>query len=363
MANIDPQHQDEETQLGGDVPAAGGAPGAMPPAEKASQRFVNIQRLLTANQGQGSKLVGQAIGNADQLANSAKSQLDQATGAYASQAQGAVPKAFTPSQVLTPPGSPTAPAAPPAAGVRMTPISAPAAAPQTPGFRLSAPASPFAGPKSPASVAPATSQPYSPLANQTMAQQAAQATYAGPQSLADTRGVNMDAVTRAFQNASAAGNALGTPGGVAALLGRTGGIGAFDQLLAQHEGTADLNAARGRFSGLQDLLTSAATNTAPADAAKAATAGVAQGAQGYLDQQAAAQVAATQKAGDEANAASKADTDAQAALAALKAGHGGIGGMAATGAAGQVLSGSLSLDWLKQHPDVVQQILGRLNGR
>lgn len=260
MARVAKLHEDEETQVppvadagtADSAPApqaaptasSASAPAAPPPAAQLNphSRFQDIGRLLYANQGQGRALANQAIRAVGGAATSAQNQLQGAQTAYQNQAQAAVPQAVA-----------TAPAA--------TQVGA----------------NPLVRGARPTTVVNSTPD-YAAL------ERNAAATYQGPRSLGETQGVDQAGLQRAFTEADRAASTLSQPTGVSALLGRsgTGGIGAFDDLLAQHEGGAALHTAGRRFGGLRDQLAAALRDTAPGDAARAATESAAASAQGAL---------------------------------------------------------------------------------
>lgn len=254
MARVANLHEDDETQLSQAPEAAapmagsaqvpvGGTGGATAAAPAPRQgRFQDINRLLYANQGQGQAVAQQAIGAAQGKADTAQSQLNTAKGAYQAQAQ---QPAVTQQAVVAQPQPPVVQGAGGLRGSRAT---------------------------TQVNVAPDYG---------TLEQQAA-ATYTGPRNFNETKGVDQAALQGAFTDAQRAASSLTQPAGVSALLGRTGGAGAFDNLLAQHEAGGALHAAGGRLGGIRSMLDAAIRDTAPADAARAATEKAATSAQAAL---------------------------------------------------------------------------------
>ena len=254
MARVAPLNEDQETQFGKAEDAAGGAvPSTVPEASAAgggaaqapqAQRpgkFQDISRLLNANKGQGERLAQRAVGAVTDKANAAQNQLQSAQGAYRTQAQASVPQAqqqvrpqvvqggslFNPRQTTT---------------------------------------QNVAGPD------------YAAMQRQ------AEAVYGGPARLAETQGVDTAALSRSFTDAERAANTLTAPAGVSALLGRTGGGGLLTDLLASREGGSTLRAAKERFGGLREMLSSALGDTSAADHARTATEAAAAEARGGLAQ-------------------------------------------------------------------------------
>lgn len=305
MATVAKDHTDDETQLGdpgqtsqeaqvaplgqtaqaAPDTGAGASPHAAPQSTPQG-RFMDIQRLLNANKGQGAGLAQRAVSTADRYAGLAQQQLGQAQTAYQQQVKAGTPTAFNYT-------SPT-PAAPPP----------PPSIPALTGWGMPA--------SSGLARAPAASPNYSGLpTDPAAAQNAATATYTGPHSLADTRGVDLAALNQSAQQAQQAGQALGSESGVSTLLGTGGGMGALDAALAFGEGGSALRSAAPRFGSILDQLRTAQGDTSAADAAQAsatktAAAGnqaladqAAQATQTQLDQQRAADDAVRQQQEDE----------------------------------------------------------------
>lgn len=241
------------------APSLGGT--AAPAAPKAPPRFNDISRLLYANQGQGKKIANNAIQSVTQKATDAQSQLQGAQAAYGAQA-GAGAASFNPSPAPAPvvggSGGLTA------AGRQTTQLN----------------------------TGPSLQE----------AQDIAQATYNGPASLATTTGVDAGKLQQSFASAEDAANSLPDLPGTSLL----------DSVLAQHEAGGDLRGTAKRFSGLQDQLNSALTDTSPADAARAATTKAAHGAQSYLDNAANVTAAHTAEQQTADNAATAAQANDQA---------------------------------------------------
>ncbi len=265
MARVARQHEDEDTQLsatdaaGQAAPTDAGTP-AMPQATPSfagptaptsgpaagtarQSKFQDISRLLYANQGQGAALANQAVQSVADRAKAAEGQLASAQGAYQAQAQAAVPQ-----RVVTPSAPPQVGGGPLGAGRRTT-------------TQVNVASDPYAD-----------------------ATRLAGATYGGPSSLGEAKGVDQAGLQAAFTDASRAANALGSPTGVSTILGRSGGGGRFDDLLAGAEGGGILNAGKQRFGSIRDQLTKALGDTGAADAARAQTDALRTGAQGALHQ-------------------------------------------------------------------------------
>lgn len=264
MARVATLHEDDETQVAGDPAGAGGGAvtqgipgvpqvgagggGAAPPPQRPG-KFQDISRLLYANQGQGKQNAQAAIGVADQRAGLAQRQLQNAQGAYRTQAAGATQPQVVQAQVPT--------------------VQRPGL---LPGQRT-------------------TTQINAAPPDYAALQRQASATYGGPRNLNEATGVDQGRLSGAFTEASRAANLLGAPAGVSTLLGRTGGVGAFDDLLAQREGGAELRAAKQRLGGIRDQLAAAVKDTSVSDRARSATEASAAQAQGLLDERDAAEAA------------------------------------------------------------------------
>lgn len=273
MARVANLHEDDETQLnqepgqdyGGaqSVAQSAGTATAAAPAPRQG-RFRDINRLLYANQGQGQAVAQQAIGAAEGKVNVAKSQLAGATGAYQAQAQAAVPQQQV---VRAQSAPPLVQGAGPGSGEEYV-----APGRNVPGGALQR--------GSRATTQVNIAEP--PTPDYAALEQQAAATYGGPRSFNETKGVDQAALQGAFTDAQRAASSLTQPAGVSALLGRTGGAGAFDNLLAQHEAGGALRAAGGRLGGIRSMLDAAVKDTSASDRARGATEGVAASARGAL---------------------------------------------------------------------------------
>jgi hypothetical protein len=296
----DPQAQ-EQVPSSFAASGASGASGAAPAkaATGPSGRFMDIQRMLYANKGQGQKLAQGAIDTASSLAARAQGQLNSANQAYQTQVKAGTPKAFS---GYTPPPVQSAAGAPRPATPAMNPWTGATQVEPTGGswggFTAKGPAATPANQTLPGARPTTTLNTIAPTAEQ--AQAAADARYTGPHSLTDTQGVDPAALSASFQNAYQAGQALGSP---SILAHQSGGIGAFNDLLARSEAGGELNSARQRFSGIRDQLSKALTNTAPADAAAAQAAATQAAGTKELARQAQETADETQRQTDEANAA------------------------------------------------------------
>lgn len=248
----------------------GGTVGSGPKAPKQG-RFADIQRLLFANEGQGARAADQAIGRVESAANRATGALNQAQSAYRQQAQSQVPNYTAPA--LDARGFPQV-------NVN-TPISV--QTPYTPGPRGTPGTFTMPTTWGPTPTAPVRPPPPDYGNNIHTMQGVADAQYRGPNSLNETSGVDMSRIQRLFADAGSAANALGSAPGLSTLLGRSGGAGAFDSMLAQREGRPKLQEARKRFAGLRGMLDSAIKDTSVSDTARSDVAREAQEAQNYLN--------------------------------------------------------------------------------
>jgi hypothetical protein len=286
-----------------------GTPGAAPAPKSSSGpsgRFVDIQRMLYANKGQGQRMAQGAIDTASQLATSAQQQLRGAQQAYQTQAQAGTPKAFS---AYTPPPVQSAAAAPRAAAPAMSSWTGAAPVAQQAGgwggFASKAPAATSANQTLPGQRATTTQNTVAPTPEQ--AQAAVDARYTGPHSLQDTQGVDPAALSASFQNAYQAGQALGTS--PSALLHQSGGIGALNDLLTHNEAGGDLRAAKAKFSGIRDQLTSALGDTSAATAGANSAAATQAAGKAEIARQAQETADETQRQTDDANAQFSADQE------------------------------------------------------
>jgi hypothetical protein len=347
MAKYSIPNQDDETQAQAVQPSGPVDPSAATPApaQKARpSRFLDIQRLLNANAGQGQRIAQSAIGAANTYAGQAQQQLNSAKDAYGQQVAAGTPKAFTP------------PSTPLTQGTQIGSTASPART-----------GSPWAG-LTPASAAGTSTLPVG-RATTTLnvpvndarttaaANQAAQATYTGPHSLADTKGVDVSSIQGAYQRADDAYKALGQS--PATLLGRTGGVGLLDDALAQHEAGGQLKAASQRFPGLRAQLDQAIGNTAPADSAAMTAEGTANAAKSYLGQQAADENQASVNQQEADNAAFQSQQDDESAYQHFLAdGNGRMAALTRLGARmngfNNTIDGMSPKDWFFAHRDALR---------
>jgi hypothetical protein len=152
--------------------------------------------------------------------------------------------------------------------------------------------------------------------NLAAAQDAVNATYQGPHSLAETPGVNIGTLQQGLDNAQQQYAALGTNPS-----NQAGGIGRFNDFLIGAEGGGAINAAQQRFQGLRDRFNAGVADNSPAAAGQAAIANNAKAGQKVLDQSAAdtaSAAAAATKAKQAADADAAAKSDDAAAYADWK---------------------------------------------
>lgn len=274
--------------------AAGGGGGGGTAAAPQRARFTDISRLLNANQGQGQRVANNAISGAEQLAQSAQSQLGAAQGQYQQQVATATPKGYTAAPNV-------AAAAPKAQVVLPTPYS---------------PAPPQNG-LARAAAAPTPVNTFSSPITMDAARAAAGSSYTGPTALGNSS-VNLAPVAGAYNNAEQAYQALAQSPSHG-----TGGAGVLDDALALHESGGQLKAAAGRFQGLRDQFNQATTDTTASDAAKASTTKSAAAGQADVDaydtKQAADAKAATDDQNKKFQQEQKEDSDYQSFL------RGGLG--------------------------------------
>ncbi len=222
---------EEQQKLAGEV-AAQAPEGAAQDDTAAAQgvaprrsKFQDISRLLYANQGQGKRVAQRAIAGADSLANAAQQQISGARTAYTQAAQAGTPAGF----------------------------STTSAPPVVQGGTLANPST-------------TTTLNYNVAPNISRLETAANATYQGPNSLAETNGVNLANIYGAVDRAGQAYNTLDrNPSG------NSGGVGKFDDFLAGQEAGGDLRKARARFQGLRDSLGQAVKDTSASDEARRLT--------------------------------------------------------------------------------------------
>lgn len=248
---------DPNAELGGAAlpDAGGGGGGGAPSAAPARSRFMDISRLLNANQGRGQEIANKAIAGAGALAGQAQQQLGAAQGAFQQQVAAGTPAQY---------------------GV------APPAVPQGGGLG--------GGGRGAVAGVNGNTAP-----NIAAAQTAAQSSYTGPTALGNSS-VNLTPVTAAYDKAGQAYQALPQSAS-----GKSGGAGVLDDALAQHEAGGQLRQVAGRFQGLRDQLSRATTNTIASDAAKAATAKSAAAGQAAVDYNNAGVAAKTQHDQDVSN--------------------------------------------------------------
>lgn len=260
--------QDDEEDLygakaGGETPQASvsSAPtGAAPKAPKGGG-FLDIRRLMNANQGAGSQLAQRALAQADSAASRARGALQTAQGKFQQQVQAGTPSGFNPSAP-----APAAPAMPKvAAGTQ--PLAAPVRSPV--GVRAASGATQVVTPPPPT---PLPTEAVS-TADRTRANEASTAGYGGPNTVQDTGKAFQDAES-AYLNAIRAAENIGRPG----TLGSRGGAGALDSLVA----ASGLQGASRRFNGLRSEIEKAANDRSLSDAARARAKETAGAAKQYL---------------------------------------------------------------------------------
>lgn len=287
MAYVLGQDEEEKDEAAGQATpqaaaSTGGAPvpAAAPKAPKAGG-FVDIRRLMNANQGQGQQLAQRATTRVENAANRAQGALQQAQGAYQQKVQAATPQGFSAAApVYTPPPMPQ---------VARGAVATTAGAPGMPRVASGPVATTAPSPRPAAPVLPDTSIS---AADRAAAEAAATAGYSGPNTVQDTGQQWADA-QRAFVDAKDAFGALGREGGVSALVGG----GALEDLLAGGAGRA----ASRRFEGLRKQFEGAAKDTSVADAARKQAEQSRAGAQRYLTDADKAQAALDLRRTDEMN--------------------------------------------------------------
>lgn len=263
--------QDPTPGYGAPLDAGGGGSAAQP--QRQSQ-FQNISRLLYANQGQGQQLAQNAVNTVGAKAGAAQAQLNNATRAYQTQAQGVVPQSV----------------------IRPVTVQGPPTSSGTGGLT-------GAGRSGRTTTQVNTQPPPDEPTDWDQVQRIADSVYTGPKSLLQAQGVDQAGLSGAFTDAARAAGALKSQSGIAALLGHGGGVGALDSILAGREGRDALQAGISRFGNIRDMLNNAVKDTSISDAAAAETAKRAAEAQGAIkDRDAAIQAAETKKTND-ANAA------------------------------------------------------------